>query len=134
MGFGFFQFKCLFDKRRDRHAIEVILARIDVCREETAFRKGMNTDVAPGDNEESAPATGIFGMPFRCPENERFCQRAHPQLIAELAKDKRYRFLTVETFRIPSVSVNRYVFAEMSYHDGIDPLRRIFQKTATPLL
>ncbi len=113
MRFHAFEFEFSFEKISDKILINAVLAGIDIGGKKTAFGKGVDADMTLGDDHKTAPAAWILDMIVRRRDNRRPHERTHAEGVANLGEGRENRFLAIETIRIPAITVNGDVFAEM---------------------
>ena len=113
MRFDIFKLELLLKKISNDICIHAILTGVDIGRNESAFRKCVDADVALSDDDEPAPAARILDMVIRCGDDHWFRKRAHLERVTQFGKNRENDFFTAETFRITAVTVDSDVFAEV---------------------
>lgn len=119
MFFHVSQFEFLFKIICNEISVDAVLASVDVGRDKATLRERMNADVALGDDNEPAPAAGVFDMIVGSGQHNRLHKRTHMQGVAQFREAGENGLFAIETLRIPAVTVDGDVFSEMDGHTRI---------------
>lgn len=96
--------------------IHAVLTSIDIGRDESALREGMDADMALGDDNETAPPAWVFDVIVGSRNDNWFSERTHAQSIAELRETGENSLFTIKALRIPTVAVDSNMFSKMGCH------------------
>ena len=113
MRLDIFELELLFEIINYVVFIHTILASVHVSGDKSALRESVNTDMALGNDNKTAPSTWILYVIIRRRNNQWLREWAHAKSTAEFRETGENSLFAVEAFGVPTVTINGNVFAKM---------------------
>jgi hypothetical protein len=97
----------------DEIVVHVLLAGVDVYRDEAAFGECVDADMAFGDDDDTSPAARVLEVVAIRVEDHGLAHLMHPKELWKLVEAFVYDVAAIEQGKVAVVAVDSEVFAEM---------------------